>query len=222
MELKKKTSWRDVTINEYFDLVERLSDESLKEYEKIVIKIAFVNNLDEESLWAMNINEFRKLQVESIWLDEFNIKTDIKFKNITIGNNKYFIDTNLQNFSVSQYIDFQSFYPKYKKDKKVLGNILACFIIPVGKQYADGYDIQDLVRQINESIDIMTAQEIMFFFLKQYLISMRATANYFNWQMKQKMKKMKDKKKAAELMSQWEETKKNILAGLRLSTMLAS
>ena len=120
MELKKKTSWRDVTINEYFDLVERLSDESLKEYEKIVIKIAFVNNLDEESVWAMNINEFRKLQVESIWLDEFNIKTDIKFKNITIGNNKYIIDTNLQNFSVSQYIDFQSFYPKYKKDKKLL------------------------------------------------------------------------------------------------------
>lgn len=222
MELKKKTSWRDVTINEYFDLVERLSDESLKEYEKIVIKIAFVNNLDEESVWAMNINEFRKLQVESIWLDEFNIKTDIKFKNITIGNNKYIIDTNLQNFSVSQYIDFQSFYPKYKKDKKVIGNILACFIIPVGKQYADGYDIQDLVRQINESIDIMTAQEIMFFFLKQYLISMRATANYFNWQMKKRMKKMKDKQKAAELMSQWEEAKKNILTGLRLSTMLAS
>lgn len=222
MELKKKTSWRDVTINEYFDLVERLSDESLKEYEKIVIKIAFINNLDEESVWAMNINEFRKLQVESIWLDEFNIKTDIKFKNITIGNNKYFIDTNLQNFSVSQYIDFQSFYPKYKKDKKVLGNILACFIIPVNKQYADGYDIQDLVRQINESIDIMTAQEILFFFLKQYLISMRATANYFNWQMKKIMKKMKDKQKAAELMSQWEDTKKNILAGLHLSTMSAN
>lgn len=222
MELKKKTSWRDVTINEYFDLVERLSDESLKEYEKIVVKIAFINNLDEESVWAMNINEFRKLQVESIWLDEFNIKTDIKFKNITIGNNKYIIDTNLQNFSVSQYIDFQSFYPKYKKDKKVIGNILACFIIPVGKQYADGYDIQDLVRQINESIDIMTAQEILFFFLKQYLISMRAIANYFNWQMKKSMKKMKDKQKAVELMRQWEETKKNILAGLRLSTMSAN
>lgn len=222
MELKKKTSWRDVTINEYFDLVERLSDESLKEYEKIVIKIAFINNLDEESVWAMNINEFRKLQIESLWLDEFNIKTDIKFKNITIGNNKYIIDTNLQNFSVSQYIDFQSFYPKYKKDKKVIGNILACFIIPAGKQYADGYDIQDLVRQINESIDIMTAQEILFFFLKQYLISMRAIANYFNWQMKKSMKKMKDKQKAAELMRQWEETKKNILAGLRLSTMSAN
>lgn len=222
MELKKKTSWRDVTINEYFDLVERLSDESLKEYEKIVIKIAFINNLDEESVWAMNINEFRKLQIESLWLDEFNIKTDIKFKNITIGNNKYIIDTNLQNFSVSQYIDFQSFYPKYKKDKKIIGNILACFIIPVGKQYADGYDIQDLVRQINESIDIMTAQEILFFFLKQYLISMRAIANYFNWQMKKSMKKMKDKQKAAELMRQWEETKKNILAGLRLSTMSAN
>ena len=68
----------------------------------------------------------------------------------------------------------------------------------------------------------MTAQEILFFFLKQYLISMRAIANYFNWQMKKRMKKMKDKQKAAELMSQWEEAKKNILTGLRLSTMLAS
>ena len=222
MELKKKTSWRDVSINEYFDLTEKLSDESLKEYDKIVIKLAFVNNTTEDEIWSMNINDFRKLQVEALWLDSFDIPKDIKFNNITIGEEKYNIDTNLQNFSVAQYIDFQTFYPKYKKDNRVLGNILACFIIPKGKQYADGYDIQDLVRKINESIDIMTAEEIMFFFLKQYLLSMRVIANYFNWQMKKTTKKMKNKDKIKQIETEWEQTKKNILIGLRSLTTSAN
>lgn len=222
MELKKKTSWRDVSINEYFDLTEKLSDESLKEYDKIVIKLAFVNNTTEDEIWSMNINDFRRLQVEALWLDSFDIPKDIKFNNITIDGEKYNVDTNLQNFSVAQYIDFQTFYPKYKKDNRVLGNILACFIIPAGKQYADGYDIQDLVRKINENIDILTAEEIMFFFLKQYLLSMRVIANYFNWQMKKATKKMKNKDKIKQIEKEWEQTKKNILIGLRSLTTSAN
>lgn len=222
MELRKKTSWKDVSINEYFDLVEKLSDESLKEYDKTVIKVAFANNITEEDAWNMTINNFRMRQVEALWLDEFNISQDIKFNSITIDGEKYAVDTNLQNFTVSQYIDFQTFYPKYKNDNRVLGNILACFIIPEGKAYADGYDIQELVRKINDNLDIMTAEEIMFFFLKQYLISMRATVNYFNWQMKTMTRKMKDKEKAQKIEQEWEKTKQNTLAGLRLSIMSAN
>ena len=99
-----------------------------------------------------------------------------------------------------------------------MGNILACFLIPKGKEYADGYDIQNVVRAINEHLDIMTANEILFFFLKSYLISIRGTANYLNWIMKRMARKSKEKDKVAELETIWRATKRNILDGLRLWT----
>ena len=155
-------------------------------------------------------------------MDEFKISENSKFKSIEINGSKYKIDTNLQNFTVAQYIDFQTFFPKRKTNPRVLGNILACFIIPQGKEYASGYDISELVRSINSNLDILTANEIMFFFLKQYLISIRVTANYFNWTLKRLKKKTKNKEKVIELEKDWEKVKKATLDGLRSLTISAN
>jgi len=214
-----KKSWKDVTIDEYFDLCERLSDDALTDYEKIIIKIAFITGKREEEIWNLNWDEFRTLQVEALWMDEFKLKENVNFKTIEINGEKYSIDTNLQNFTVAQYIDFQTFFPKRKTNERIIGNILACFIIPKGKKYADGYNIQELVENINSNLDIMTANEIMFFFLKQYLISIRATANYFNWILKRMKRKAKDKKLIEKLEMEWEVTKRVTLDGLRSLTM---
>lgn len=219
MDRKPKKGWRDVTINEYFDLCERLEEtEKLEnqDYLRAVIRVSFANGLLEEEVWNLSINQFRNLQVEAMWMDRFDIAENVKFKTINIDGASYTVDTNLQNFTVAQYIDFQTFYKKFKSDKRVMGNLLACFIIPKGKQYADGYNIQNVVRAINEHLDIMTANEILFFFLKSYLISIRVTANYFNWMMKRVKRKIKDKAKMAELEADWERMKKTTLDGLRL------
>lgn len=215
-----KKSWKDVTIDEYFDLCERLSDDTLTDYEKIIIKIAFITGKSEDEIWNLSWYDFRNLQVESLWMEEFQLKENVKFKSIEINGEKYSIDTNLQNFTVAQYIDFQTFFPKRKTNERVIGNILACFIIPKGKKYAEGYDIQELVENINSNLDIMTANEIMFFFLKQYLISIRATANYFNWILKRMKKKSKNSQEIEAVEKEWEKMKKATLDGLRSLTML--
>lgn len=217
-----KKSWRDVTIDEYFELVDKLNDPELEETDKEVYKLSFINNIPEDDIWNLNIGEFRKLQVESLWMDDFKIQEDVKFKSLDINGSKYTIDTNLQNFTVAQYIDFQTFFPKRNTNPRVLGNILACFIIPQGKEYASGYDISELVRSINSNLDILTANEIMFFFLKQYLISIRVTANYFNWTLKRLKKKTKNKEKVIELEKDWEKVKKATLDGLRSLTISAN
>jgi hypothetical protein len=212
-----KKSWRDVTINEYFDLVDRL-DEVTEDYEKEVVKISFVTGIPESDVWNLQLQEFRNYQSKLAWLNSFDISKDVKFSNITIDGEKYSVDTNLQNFTVSQYIDFQTFYPKHKQNPRVIGNILACFIVPKGKSYADGYDIQKLVSDINDKLDILTANEIMFFFLKQSLISTRAIANYFNWKIKRLKRRTKNKQVLEEMEKEWEETKKLIFLGFRSLT----
>lgn len=214
---KKHKSWKDVTIAEYFSLVDKLSDESLNEYDKVVAKLAFAEGCDEQDIWNLSINEFTNKQVEALWIDNFDFSTDVKFKSISICGDKYLVDTNLQNFTVAQYIDFQTFWPKRKENWKIYGNILACFLIPEGKKYADGYDISEIVDTINNNLDIVTANELMFFFLKQSLISTRATVNYFNFLMKRMTKKL-GKKKMEKLEKTWEQTKKDILDGFRSLT----
>lgn len=215
-----KKSWRDVSIDEYFELVDKLNDPELEETDKEVIKLSFINNIPEDNIWDLKIDEFRKLQVESLWMNDFKIQEDVKFKSLDINGSKYTIDTNLQNFTVAQYIDFQTFFPKRKENPKILGNILACFIIPQGKDYASDYDISELVKIINTNLDILTANEIMFFFLKQYLISIRVLANYFNWMIRRLKRKMKNNQKVLELEKNWEEMKKATLDGLHSLTIL--
>lgn len=222
MENTIKNSWKDVTIDEYFDLCEKLSDDTLTDYEKIIIKIAFITGKSEDEIWNLSWQDFRNLQVESLWMEEFKLKENVKFNTIEINGEKYSIDTNLQNFTVAQYIDFQTFFPKRKTNERVIGNILACFIIPKGKKYAEDYNIQELVENINSNLDIMTANEIMFFFLKQYLISIRAIANYFNWILKRMKRKAKDKNLIEKLEMDWEVTKKATLDGLHSLTMLGN
>lgn len=214
-----KKSWREVTINEYFDLVERLENEVNEPIDEAIIKIAFVHNINDNDVWNLNFNELVEYQNRTLWLNEFKINENVKFNSIEINGQKYNIDCNLTNFTVAQYIDFQTLYPKRKTNRRILGNLLVCFIIPKGKKYADGYDVNELANIINSNLDIMTAEEIMFFFLKNYLISIRATANYFNWILRKATKRMKDKTKAKDLIQSWETIKTHTLNGLRSLTM---
>jgi len=209
-----KTSWRNVSINEYFSLKEKL-DNTLQPYEKEIIKMAIITEKPEEDILNLNLNEFKKLQETGSWLNEFNINTKPNFKSITLNGKKYNIDTNLQNFTVAQYIDFQTFYPKFKENHQFMGNVLACFIIPDKCKYNEGYDIQELINEIMENLDIMTAQEILYFFHWQSLILMRVLANYCNWT----IKRMKNKKQRQTLEEEWNKTKQSILDGFRSWTM---
>ena len=215
-----KKSWRDVTIDEYFNLVDRLSDEGLTEYEREVILVSFVTGLDEDKVWDMTIGEFKANQLNTAFMKEFNVARDCNFKTIQLAGEKYDVCTDLHNFTVAQYIDFQTFYAQRKDNANILASLLACFIIPRGHDYAEGYDVNDLKNKMINGLDILTAEELLFFFLKRYLLLMRATANYFNWAIRRMKRKGMP---VEELEARWEEVKKATLDGLRsLTTSVGS
>lgn len=195
MENTIKKSWRDISINEYYQLKDISDDTEMEEYEKEVALIAFLNNMTESEVWNLDINKFRKLQVEKTWLYEFNFDKSKNFKKIEIKGNKYNVNIDLQKMNVAQYIDFQTYWPQRDNMRQIIGNLLAIFIIPKGHKYNEGYDIDEVISDIKENIDIMTAQEILFFFLSSYQISIRIMLNYLNWKMKRLKKKSNPKKK---------------------------
>ena len=168
----------------------------------------------------MTIGEFKANQLNTAFMKEFNVERDCNFKTIIIDGEKYDVCTDLHNFTVAQYIDFQTFYAQRKDNANILASLLACFIIPRGHGYAEGYDVNDLKLKIINGLDILTAEELLFFFLKRYLLSMRATANYFNWAIRRLKRKGMP---TGELEARWEEVKKATLDGLRsLTTSVGS
>ena len=210
-----KKSWRDVTINEYFDLREKLESVT-SDYEKEIIKIAFVNGFNEDDVWNMKISDVKRFQQNTLWMNTFEISKDVKFKNIKIEDETYEINSDMQKFSVAQYIDFQNFFPKRTQKTNYIGNILACFIVPKGKKYGEGYDVAQLVSKINNNVDILTSNEIIFFFLKQFHFSMKVMFTFFKYQMKilKITGKKKNREKIKKIEEKMKEMEKNISVGL--------
>jgi hypothetical protein len=210
-----KKSWRDVTINEYFDFRDKLESAS-SDYEKEIIKIAFVNGFNEDDVWNMTISDVKRYQQNTFWLNDFEISKDVKFTSIKIEDEVYKINSDMQNFSVAQYIDFQNFFPKRTQKTNYIGNILACFIVPKGKKYGEGYDIAQLVNKINDNVDILTSNEIIFFFLKRYLFSIKVMLIFFKYQMKilKLIGKKKHKEKIKAIEEKTKELEQNISVGL--------
>lgn len=195
MENTNKKSWRDISINEYYEIKDIIDDSTLKDYEKEVSILSLLTNKSEDEIWNMNVNNFKKLKSENIWIYNFNFDKGKSFKKIEIKGNKYNIDININNMTVAQYVDFQTYWLQRDNMKNIIGNLLAIFIIPKGKKYNEGYDINQVVNDIMNNIDIMTAEEILFFFLSSYLISIKITLNYLNLKMKMIKIMKKDKEK---------------------------
>lgn len=201
-----KKSWRDISINEYYQLKEISDDTSMEEYEKEVAIIAFLYNMTDDEVWSLNINDFNKLQVEKTWIYDFDFDKKKNFKKIEIKGNKYDVNIDIQKMNVAQYIDFQTYWSQRDNMKNIIGNLLSIFIIPKGKKYNEGYDINEVIADIKDNIDIMTAQEILFFFLSSYLISIQIILNYLKW----KIKRMKRKEKNKEEMEKLEKEVKRL------------
>lgn len=182
-------SWKECPIDTYYEIVDVLNEESISQGEKEIKILAILCNVDEDVIWDLDITKAKELMSQTAWVNEFKIDQKAKYKNIIMNGQKYTIADNLDNFTTAQYIDFQTFWAK-KDNKQYLGNILACFIIPKGKKYGNDYDVSEVAQTIRKEIDIVTAQEILFFSHRKLLDSMKALRTYLKLQMIRMKKKL--------------------------------
>ena len=209
----KINNWRECSINNYIEIRDIMSDETLSDYEKEVKTIAVICDVDEDEIWNLSINEFRDLQVGKLWIGDFKIDTSKHFRKIKLNDTEYEVDIDLQNMTVAQYIDFQTFWAQ-RDDITKIGNLLAVFVIPKGCKYNEGYDIKKTIDDIMDYMDIMTANEIVFFFLSSYAALTRVMLHYLTSKMKRMAKRKKmDQDRMMELQKQVDQLEKAILDG---------
>ena len=208
MELKYK-NWKEISINTFKKLQEAIKDapvtddETLNTLNNNIAMLSVLCDVDEDAIVSLTTSEYVRL------VNECNFLVDMpKVKitdNYTINGKEYEVFLSLRNMTVAQYIDFQTFY---KEQEKYAREILACFLIPKGMKYGEGYDIADVVKDIGEHLSIVDANSIMFFFVLLYQSLTKATLNYSIRDMKKLMRKEKNKEQREKMEQAIMELKK--------------
>lgn len=149
--------WQDVTFKQYLEIAE-IQQRNDSELNKILDTTAVINNVDVEDITISNFKDYTQ---EITFLN-----TDIPIVEIKDEYGEYTLQKEIESITMKQYIDFNN----YAKQTDYVG-VLSVFLIPKGKQYNEGYDI-DKVREYILSMPCTDVLSIYSFFLIYSTVSM--------------------------------------------------
>lgn len=92
---------------------------------------------------------------------------------IKVGDMKLRVMADARKMTTAQYIDFQTLS---SHEEVTIAQLLSCFLIPEGKEYNEGYDIEQLQALLEEGLMITTAVALLGFFVLRSLRSIRHLA----------------------------------------------
>lgn len=147
------------------------SDVTLEKFQKLQQIIKLEDNTDRmlsimelfygEDVTDLPVAEFNKMSKELAFLQN-EVPTNHIVNKVTINNRKYKIDAVLGHLSTAQYVDFVNYMNQPDNTDKVL----SVFFIPENHKYNDGYDMQQVIADMNQlPIDIALSES--FFFRRQ-------------------------------------------------------
>lgn len=191
IELKYK-SWNDISINTFNKLKEIKinSNDNIELLDSNIALLSILCDVDEDTIADLTTSEFSTLLSQTTFLKDMpKVKIQEYYK---INGKEYQVFLSLKNMTVSQYIDFQTFY---KEQDKYFKELLACFIIPKGKKYGEDYDVQEVIDDIGNHLSIVDANSILFFFVLLYQSLTKGMLTYSIQQMKKAKRKMNKEEK---------------------------
>lgn len=198
-------NYNKLTIGKYLEVKELLS-EDMDALEQQASLIAVLNDMDENDVLDLPLGTYNKLLQSLGFLMELPKPRQAPPTKYKIDGIEYDVMLNIQDMTIAQYIDYQTFL---KDGDKYIVELLSVFIIPRGHKYNDGYDIADVQKKIREKLSIIDAVTLSAFFLSisQALIS--STVRYSIKRMKRLMRKEKNlemKKKYQEAIAHLEQS----------------
>jgi hypothetical protein len=156
--------------------------------------IACLTDMDLDAVLNLSLTKYNDLvQKTAFLMNKPEISNHVPSR-IVINGKEYVLCKNVNKLTASQYIDYQN-YIASEDNEKYLANIIACFLIPKGFKYADGYDVLEVANEISEHLSIQEAMNICFFFRRKYLNSIKYTLTYLELRMK--MMRLKTKNQEA-------------------------
>lgn len=172
--LPKKT-WKDITlaahqrILEVYDKYRFEEDDSMMVYDLVTA----VYGWEPHKIDGMTITEANRY-VETITFLGEKPKPIAAKGSYTLNGKKYKTTMNLSKVTTAQYIDFQQMADK---SGELPAEFLSIILVPEGKQYNEGYDLEEAVNDIKYGLSVEEALGLTAFFFDLLRISMkRSTA----------------------------------------------
>lgn len=199
MELKYK-SYNEIPLKTFNEIMSINEDNEI-DYEISILSILADCSIDD--ILNLNLTDYQHIRKQAQFLASFPSSISYAPDNLVINDTKYTVCKNLKQITAAQYIDYQHYI---KMEEKKYELLLSCFLIPEGKKYNEGYDMEEVIKDILD-LDIVNVLNICFFFLNLFLTSTKVMVNYWV----SKLKKMKRKERNPQMKQKIQETLQQIL-----------
>lgn len=178
-EIEIVDSWDKMPLG-MFIKIDKLVDADMDEDTKILKAAAILSNKSFEEIESLPLSEAMALVSKTSFL-----YSDIerrKFKNnLNLGGRQYCVLGSSEEMTAAQFIDFQAIS---KDIKKMLPEFMAIFIIPKGHKYGDGYNMAQVLNDIENHLTVVEALSMADFFTNAYKRLLKRTLLYYEAEMK--------------------------------------
>ncbi len=143
--------------------------------------VAILCGSTREEIEGLKCQEVADLCTATQWINEPIPEQSIP-KVLRLGGFEYAVVVDMEKFTFGQYLDWQTLQANAFEN---IPQLMACLLIPKGKSYGKGYDLGEVVRDINELMPFALAHSLFRFFAKAQRASVRGSLRSM---MKQKTK----------------------------------
>ena len=201
---KMITDYKNLTINKYLEIKDILNDDGgeLNIQSRIISCLA---DMDLDDVLNLSLTRYNELAQKTAFLMEKPKLTGRIPNKLNINGRECTITKNVNKLTAAQYIDYQTLTAQEDSDKYIAA-VIACFIVPVGFTYGDGYDVQEIAEWLGDNLSILDALNVCFFFRKIYLDLIKRTLVYLEL----RMRMIRTKKETPEIQMKMKELKKMI------------
>lgn len=172
MNTKHMLKWADIKYRTLLDIREAANIEDENERVYAIMEAVFG-----EDVLDLPLKDFNEKCKELQFLQK-EIPNDLHVKDIKVNGREYYFDGLLGKITTAQYIDFQN-YQKNNDEQKSF----SVFIIPKGHKYNDGYDMDQVFKDILD-MPVPILFSASFFFSRQFELFIRIFRRYSIKQMK--------------------------------------
>ena len=192
-----KKDWKDITIAEYKKILEINERELDSPLEKDMAVCALLNGIPEAEMYDKPVYEARKMLNELDFMKEkFSFNQKWHLKKMVINGKKCKVFQSISDLTMAQYLDFETYWKDRDKNQ---GAVLACFIVPEGMNYNEGYSAIEFAQELEDTLSICDWNAIAFFLCRQFYDLTRVSLKYGLWETQKAIWKTKDKMKKKEL-----------------------
>lgn len=154
-------NWYDLKVGQFKKLMALGDGEDEDRYWKV---LAILNDTDLDDIMTRPLPEVTAMRSKAEFLNQYP-KVPASKHIYKLGDTKYVFTDHIGDIIVAQYVDFTN----TPTDPEHITEQMGVLLVPEGHKYGDGYDMEQVYKDIDEHMSFMDARACSGFFLGSFL-----------------------------------------------------